>query len=98
MKLTIGHLYPDLMNLYGDRGNIICLVRRCQWRGISVEVKEYSLTSHFPLHTSNLLFMGGGQDRQQKIVAEDFKNGRGDEVRNFIEKVGSDFLSVVVTS
>ena len=37
MKLTIGHLYPDLLNLYGDRGNIQCLMRRCQWRGIEAE-------------------------------------------------------------
>ena len=88
MKLTIGHLCPDLMNLYGDRGNIICLVRRCQWRGIDVDVQEVSLSSNLELRTSNLLFMGGGQDRQQKIVAEDFKKGRGEEIREFIEKGG----------
>lgn len=79
MKLTIGHLYPDLMNLYGDRGNIICLVRRCQWRGIDVEVKKIS---------PDILFMGGGQDRQQKIVAEDFKKGRGEDIKEFIENGG----------
>ena len=37
MKLTIGHLYPELLNLYGDRGNIQCLMKRCQWRGIEAE-------------------------------------------------------------
>ena len=37
MKLTIGHLYPDLLNLYGDRGNIACLMKRCIWRGIEAE-------------------------------------------------------------
>ena len=37
MKITIGHLYPDLLNLYGDRGNIQCLMKRCQWRGIEAE-------------------------------------------------------------
>ena len=79
MKLTIGYLYPDLMNLYGDRGNITCLVRRCQWRGIDVEVKE-----NFP----DILFMGGGQDRQQKLVAKDLKKGRGEEIKEFIEKGG----------
>jgi len=79
VKLTIGHLYPDLMNLYSDCGNIICLVRRCQWRGIEVEVKEVS---------PDILFMGGGQDRQQKIVAEDFKKGRGEEIKEFIENGG----------
>ena len=42
MKLTIGHLYPDLLNLYGDRGNIQCLMKRCQWRGIEAEVQFHS--------------------------------------------------------
>ena len=37
MKITIGHLYPDLLNLYGDRGNIACLMKRCIWRGIEAE-------------------------------------------------------------
>ena len=43
MKLTIGHLFPDLLNLYGDRGNIQCMVQRLKWRGIDSEVKTYSL-------------------------------------------------------
>ena len=43
MKLTIGHLYPELLNLYGDRGNIICMVQRLKWRGIDAEVKEFDL-------------------------------------------------------
>ena len=43
MKLTIGHLYPDLLNLYGDRGNIQCLMKRCQWRGIEAETISFEL-------------------------------------------------------
>ena len=43
MKLTIGHLYPELLNLYGDRGNIICMVQRLKWRGIDAEVREFDL-------------------------------------------------------
>ena len=39
-KITIGHLYPDLLNLYGDRGNIACMMQRCIWRGIEAETKE----------------------------------------------------------
>ena len=42
MKLTIGHLYPDLLNLYGDRGNIACLMKRCIWRGIEAETIEFN--------------------------------------------------------
>ena len=43
MKLTIGHLYPDLLNLYGDRGNIQCMKKRCEWRGIEAEVREFQI-------------------------------------------------------
>ena len=44
MKLTTGHLYPDLLNLYGDRGNIQCMKKRCEWRGIEAEVREFQIT------------------------------------------------------
>ncbi len=80
MKLTIGHLYPDLMNLYGDRGNVICLARRCQWRGIEVEVA--------PTTDCQLLFIGGDADQHQKLVAKDFEKGRGEEIKEFIESGG----------
>ena len=43
MKITIGHLYPDLLNLYGDRGNIACLMKRCIWRGIEAETIDCSM-------------------------------------------------------
>ena len=52
MKLTIGHLYPDLLNLYGDRGNIQCMKKRCEWRGIDVEIREHQLTD--PIDFSGL--------------------------------------------
>ena len=72
LSLTIGWLYPELMSTYGDRGNIIVLKKRCEWRGINVEVKNLDL--HFnqnQLAQCDLLFMGGAQDRQQQIVTED---------------------------
>ena len=47
MKITIGHLYPDLLNLYGDRGNIQCMKKRLEWRGIEASVMEFSLTATF---------------------------------------------------
>ena len=46
MKITIGHLYPDLLNLYGDRGNIQCLMKRCLWRGIEAETIAYEPVSY----------------------------------------------------
>lgn len=74
MKLTIAWLYPDLMSIYGDRGNIIALTKRCEWRGIDVEVKRILIdTPVQELKSCNLLFMGGAQDRQQKIVADDLR-------------------------
>ena len=70
--LTIGWLYPELMNIYGDRGNIVCLTKRAQWRGIKAEVKELNVGfDHKQLATCDLLVMGGAQDRQQTIVNKD---------------------------
>lgn len=75
--LTIGWLYPELMSTYGDRGNIIVLQKRCEWRNIGVEVKKLDIGySPSDLKNCDLLFMGGAQDLQQKIVAEDLKKKR----------------------
>lgn len=74
MKLTIAWLYPDLMSIYGDRGNIISLTKRCEWRGIDVEVRRINLgTPIRELQSCDLLFMGGAQDRQQNLVADDLR-------------------------
>jgi len=73
-QLTIGWLYPDLMSIYGDRGNIISLTRRAEWRGIGITIKTIGLDSALSeLRASDLLFMGGAQDRQQTIVAKDLE-------------------------
>lgn len=72
--LTIGWLYPELMSTYGDRGNIIVLEKRCRWRGIRIEIKKLDIGHKVQeLKTCDLLFMGGAQDRQQKIVAGDLR-------------------------
>lgn len=73
-SLVIGWLYPDLMNIYGDRGNIICLTRRAKWRGIKEEIVELNPGfSESELRKCNFLIMGGAQDKQQSIVNEDLK-------------------------
>lgn len=73
-SITIGWLYPDLMSTYGDRGNIIALTRRLEWRGIEAIIKPITVeTSLSELRASDLLFMGGAQDRQQTIVAQDLQ-------------------------
>jgi hypothetical protein len=71
MKLRIGHLYPNQMNLYGDKGNIIALRKRAQWHGLEAEVVSLCEGETFLATDFDLLFFGGGQDREQKIIAED---------------------------
>lgn len=68
MKLKIYHMYPDLLNLYGDLGNVTCLRQRCQWRGIHVEVVGFGMNHEAPLTDGDLFFIGGGSDRGQNIV------------------------------
>ena len=71
-KLIIGWLYPELMNIYGDRGNIIVLKKRCELRKIETEVKELNVGFNVKeLENCDLLLMGGAQDKQQQVVAED---------------------------
>lgn len=67
-NITIGHLYPDLLNLYGDRGNIQCMMKRCQWRGIGAETIEYSLEDEIDFTGLDIVLLGGGSDREQMIV------------------------------
>ena len=78
MKLTIGHLYPDLLNLYGDRGNIQCLVKRCQWRGIEAEVKTFELDDEVSFDGLDIVLLGGGSDREQMLVCEKLREIRED--------------------
>lgn len=78
MKLTIGHLYPDLLNLYGDRGNIQCMIKRCQWRGIEAETREYQLTDSIDFQNLDIVLLGGGSDREQMLVCEQLKTIQSD--------------------
>lgn len=71
-SLTIGWLYPQLMSTYGDRGNILVLQKRCEWRGIKTEIVNIDQsTNDQRLTTIDLLFGGGAQDREQEIVMKD---------------------------
>ena len=73
-KLTIGWLYPELMSTYGDRGNIISLQKRCEWRGIDVKILRLDFGFRISdLKACDMLFMGGAQDTQQTIVSKDLK-------------------------
>lgn len=77
-KLTIGWLYPDLMSTYGDRGNIIVLQKRCQWREVLFEVKRIGIYDNpSEIKKCDFIFMGGAQDKQQEIVNHDLLNNKG---------------------
>lgn len=88
MKLTIYHMYPDLLNLYGDRGNIITLVQRCRWRGIDAEVFEYSRDSERDFGDCDILFLGGGSDREQEILYTHLKRYRN-VLKDWVEAGGT---------
>ena len=85
-RLNLAWMYPDLMSTYGDRGNIIVLTKRCQWRGIKVDIKEITLeTQNSELSNCDLIFMGGAQDRQQKIAGDDFLKNKGPMIKELVE-------------
>ena len=69
--LRVCALYPDLMNIYADRGNLLMLERRCNWRGIGFEVITVGLDEALDPHGADLYYIGGGQDRDQRLCALD---------------------------
>ncbi|GAB6273836.1 MAG: glutamine amidotransferase [Peptococcaceae bacterium] len=71
MKLNVCHLYPDLLNLYGDRGNVIAFKQRCSWRGININLLEVNLGEQINFKEMDFLFLGGGSDREQNLIAAD---------------------------
>lgn len=73
-QLTIGFLYEDLMNIYGDTGNVTALKRRAEWRGIEVKVKKISLRDKLKPGEVDIYFFGGGQDQSQDVVAQDIQS------------------------
>jgi CobQ-like glutamine amidotransferase family enzyme len=71
VKIVVGHLYPDYLNIYADRGNIAVLARRAGWRGHDLDVGTISVGETVRPGEHDLLYVGGGQDREQALVAED---------------------------
>lgn len=94
MKITIGYLYGDLMNIYGDTGNIIALKKRAQWRGIEIELKVKSLKSKIKRGEIDLYFFGGGQDQAQELVSRDLVSSiKGKVIKAEVER-GVPLLSI----
>ena len=84
-RLRLAHLYPDVMNVYGDRGNVIALRHRCQARGIALEVSGPGIGDAFDPRECDLLVIGGGEDREQRRVAPDLA-AKGPAIRAAIEE------------
>lgn len=87
MKITIGHLFPDALNLYGNRGNIQCLVKRLQWRGVETELKEYRLGDNVDFASLDIVVMGGGAPQGQLAVGQALRNKKK-ELRSYVEDHG----------
>ncbi|WP_017301141.1 type 1 glutamine amidotransferase [Nodosilinea nodulosa] len=91
--LTITHLYPDHLNLYGDLGNLIVLRCRCQWMGLDCTVNSLTLGEPARRGTTDIYFMGGGQDTDQMAVVNDFHQLKRDAIQADTE-AGAVFLGV----
>ena len=92
MKIVVGHLYPDYLNIYADRGNIAVLARRAAWRGHELAVRTVSIGEHVRPGEHDLLYVGGGQDREQALVAEDLSR-KAEGVREAVAR-GAALLAV----
>src|SRR3977135_2041555 len=91
--IRLVHLYPDLMSVYGDRGNVLTLTRRAEWRGFAIHVRELTVGDTLDPADVDLIFFGGGQDREQAVVSPDFLAQKGAAVREAVED-GAALLSV----
>ncbi|AVQ46766.1 MULTISPECIES: type 1 glutamine amidotransferase [Clostridium] len=86
MELNICHLYPDLLNVYGDIGNILVLKYRAEQRGIKINVSNVSIKDSFPIDKYDIALFGGGQDYEQAIVSKDMVETKKDDLTEYIEK------------
>ena len=86
-RLRVAHLYPELLNLYGDSGNILVLRRRMEWRGMVCEVREVHMGERPSLADVDLVFVGGGSDREQRIVCDELQAVKS-ELHSFVEDDG----------
>ncbi len=93
MRLVVGFLYARLMNIYGDRGNVVALLQRARWRGIEAEAVAINAGEPLEPDLCDLYVFGGGQDKEQYVVAEDLARGNGERLRAAVES-GAVVLSV----
>ena len=92
MRIRVGHLYPDYLNIYADRGNIAVLAERARLRGHELDVRAIGMGDPVPPGEIDLFYIGGGQDREQALVAFDLTEKAG-PLRDAVEQ-GAAFLAV----
>jgi CobQ-like glutamine amidotransferase family enzyme len=93
MKFTIGWLYPDLMNIYGDRGNILTLLRRAEWHGLESSVVELGRGATSQMDGVDVFFFGGGQDREQALIYDDLRDFKQESLQKAVAD-GAQVLAV----
>src|SRR6476661_5789348 len=84
-RLRLAHLYPEQMNIYGDRGNILTLTQRCAWRGVTVDLLPVGVGDDVDWGAVDIAFFGGGQDSGQALIAADFVKRQGPVLRAAVE-------------
>ena len=92
-KFTVGWLYPDLMNIYGDRGNILTLLKRAEWRGLNAQLKEIQRGRTDDLTDVDVFFFGGGQDREQALIYDDLREFKQESLQKSVAE-GAQVLAV----
>lgn len=85
MELNICHLYPDVLNLYGDRGNVLCMQQRLAWRGITANITGCPIGEKLHANDFDLFFIGGGQDFEQEVLLRDLSGEKTAELIGAIE-------------
>jgi lipid II isoglutaminyl synthase (glutamine-hydrolysing) len=92
VRIRVGHLYPDYLNIYADRGNIAVLAERARARGHELDVTAIGMHEAVPVGEIDLFYVGGGQDREQELVAQDLAE-KAAPLREAVES-GAAFLAV----
>ncbi|HJQ75435.1 MAG TPA: hypothetical protein VJ814_11125 [Gaiellaceae bacterium] len=93
MKIRVGHLYPDYLNIYADRGNIAVLAQRARWRGHELDVSAIGMGDAIEPGAHDLYYVGGGQDREQLLVARDLA-AKAEALREAVLGGGAALLAV----
>jgi len=92
-KFTVGWLYADLMNIYGDRGNILTLLKRAEWHGLQTKLVELGRGPATEMQDVDVFFFGGGQDREQALIYDDLREHKHEQLQRSVEQ-GAQILAV----